>query len=91
MKQIITLFIVASITSCSMKPILVGKHHQLVPGNGHKCPFKMCPMKGQRHFSGCHTDLCYRGTDCYVMDSLHWEHPRMSYDKLDSIYNLTIK
>jgi hypothetical protein len=51
---------------------------------GHMCPFRLCPMKGERYFSGCHD--CDIGSDCYVLDSIHWKHPTFSYDECDSIF-----
>lgn len=35
MRALIIIFIAVLITSCSMKPIMIGKNHMLTPGNGY--------------------------------------------------------
>lgn len=53
----------------------------------HECAFTNCPMYGLTEFK---TD-CYPGTDCYLIDSLHWVNPELSYNDLEDSLFLTTK
>lgn len=48
----------------------------------HVCPFKLCPMQGCSEFNGCGS--CEKGSDCYRLDSVHWEHPTWEYDECEA-------
>lgn len=47
----------------------------------HLCPFKHCPMREQLRFHGC--GACEEGSDCYMLDMVHWEHPTWTYDECE--------
>lgn len=49
---------------------------------GHACRWKTCPFKGDVVFtSGC--GYCEQGTDCWILDSLHFVSPSLEYDQLE--------
>jgi len=45
---------------------------------GHDCPFSKCPFKGQSTF--INTDGCEDGSDCNLIDRIHFDYPNESYD-----------
>lgn len=49
----------------------------------HNCPFELCLFKDKPGY--IEHDDCTKGSECYVMDSLHLINPSVSYDQLDSI------
>lgn len=63
------LFILLVICSCNKQ-------------NPHTCPFNGCPFKEEITFThGC--GYCDQGSDCWALDSLHFEFPFASYDDLE--------
>ena len=64
---------------------------------GHSCKWPLCPYKNLSSFGGVivtggtRMDSQYNKTDVYYIDSLHFKHPRLEYDQLDSLYSLQIK
>ena len=53
-----------------------------VTGAMHKCPYELCPMKGELFFSGC-DPTCVEDSDCYALDKIHWDHPSLTYDECE--------
>lgn len=50
--------------------------------NPHTCEFSKCPFKGQMKFeNGC--GYCEEGSDCWLLDKIHFAHPSWSYDQCD--------
>ena len=52
--------------------------------NVHDCRFRTCPMIGQIVFKGCYPE-CIEGSDCYILDRIHWEYPNASYDECEDM------
>lgn len=50
----------------------------------HMCPFRHCPMRTQVRFHGCGS--CIWGSDCWMLDWIHWEHPTWSYDQCEELF-----
>ena len=50
----------------------------------HQCGYRLCPMQGYEKFKSDLTE-CEPGSDCYILDSLHFANPAMNYDELDSM------
>lgn len=57
--------------------------------NEHKCKYPKCPYKGVLIYDAKQAIILYTGsdpgTDAYLVDSLHFVHPEMDYDQIDSI------
>lgn len=72
--------------------IFLGKKVQAKPiaTTAHTCIYKLCPYKGDLTFNhGC--GACEPGTDCYLLDSLHFVYPDKDYDYLDSLLFTPVK
>jgi hypothetical protein len=60
------------------------------PTTPHTCSYSLCPFKNQAFFfAGCGN--CDEGSDCYILDSLHFAMPDKDYDELDSLLFSTTK
>lgn len=54
------------------------------PKTGHDCAYSLCPFKGQLEFkAGC--GACEPFTDCWCIDALHFENPKLDYDQLEQL------
>lgn len=74
MKKIfVSLIALGSLASCSKE---VG---------GHACPWPHCPYKGITIAQYPSVAECQPGSDCYILDSLHFVYPNKEYDYLDSL------
>lgn len=48
----------------------------------HHCSYEHCPYKGQTEFKS-EAGGCVSGSDCWILDSIHYEHPKWDYDKCE--------
>lgn len=56
---------------------------------GHSCPFPTCPYKGKTVYVHAHTGAANEptedtGSDCDIIDRIHWLHPDWSYDQCET-------
>ena len=47
----------------------------------HHCPINNCEQEGHTTF----TTSCEEGTDCYIVDSIHFFNPEMNYDQIETL------